>query len=211
MMKHPIEEIFKDENLIKKIQVKLPKLFQIAELESQRAGKTGMEVGSVRERILVALLIHKFGEENVNTEIPITETETDVIIKGFPLSIKTKTGKSLSGIKSVWTVDHESIQSYLKNYKPQMGMLLAQINWNDKGYLFFIPLETQTKIYESFGSDRYFKVYKSGTNPRGVEFAEEAMDEMIQDKSTKSIIIDWQKENINYNPFNRWVELWAQE
>ncbi|MBI5660633.1 MAG: ThaI family type II restriction endonuclease [Ignavibacterium album] len=120
-----MEEIFEDENLIKKIQVKLPKLFQIAELESQRAGKTGMEVGSLRERILIALLIHKFGEENVNTEIPITETETDVMIKGFPLSIKTKTGKGLSGIKSVWTVDHESIKSYLKNYKPNMGILLA--------------------------------------------------------------------------------------
>lgn len=210
-MKHPIEEIFEDGNLIKKIQVKLLKLFQIAELESQRAGKTGMEVGPLRERILVALLIHKFGEENVNTEIPITETETDVVIEGFPLSIKTKTGKSFSGIKSVWTVDQESIESYLKNYKPHMGILLAQINWNDKGYLFFITEKTQMKIYESLGSEKYFKVYKSGTNPRGVEFSEEAMNLMIQDTSTKSILIDWQRENINYNPFKRWVELWAQE
>jgi len=31
---------------------------QIAELESQRAGKVGMEVGSIRERIIVSLLIY---------------------------------------------------------------------------------------------------------------------------------------------------------
>ncbi|WP_304040415.1 ThaI family type II restriction endonuclease [Ignavibacterium album] len=61
------------------------------------------------------------------------------------------------------------------------------------------------------GSDKYFKVYKSGTNPRGVEFSEEAMTLMIHDKSTRSIIIEWRREDINYNPFDRWVELWAQE
>jgi hypothetical protein len=56
----------------------LPYLFQLAELESSRAGKTGIEVGSVRERIVVALLIYKFGEANVETEIPIMESEVAV-------------------------------------------------------------------------------------------------------------------------------------
>lgn len=210
-MKHPIEEIFEDKILIKKIQAKLPKLFQIAELESQRAGKIGMEVGSVRERILVALLIHKFGEENVNTEIPITESETDVIVKGFPLSIKTKTGNSLSGIKSIWTVDQESIKSYLKNFEPHMAILLAQIKWNDRGNLFFIPLETQIKVFKSLNRENFFKVYRTGTNPRGVDYSEKAMIAMIEDKSTRSIDIQWKKEDIYYNPFKRWVELWAQE
>lgn len=61
-------EIFTDKNLVEKIKKRLPYLFQLAELESSRAGKTGMEVGSVRERIIVALLIYKFGESNVETE-----------------------------------------------------------------------------------------------------------------------------------------------
>jgi len=43
-MPNKIDELFSD-NLI---QEKLPKLFQLAELESSRAGKIGMEVGSVR-------------------------------------------------------------------------------------------------------------------------------------------------------------------
>ena len=57
-----LKEIFTDKNLVEKIKKRLPYLFQLAELESSRAGKTGMEVGSVRERIIVALLIYKFGE-----------------------------------------------------------------------------------------------------------------------------------------------------
>ena len=41
-----------------------------------------MEVGSLRERIIVALLIYKFGGVNVVTEIPITEPEIDVRLFG---------------------------------------------------------------------------------------------------------------------------------
>jgi hypothetical protein len=73
-----LTEIFEDEKLVEKIKKRLPYLFQPAELESSRAGKTGMEVGSVRERIIVALLIYKFGEANVETKIPIAEPEVDV-------------------------------------------------------------------------------------------------------------------------------------
>ncbi len=83
-------EIFDDEELVEKVKRRLPYLFQLAELESSRAGKTGMEVGSVRERIVVALLIYKFGETNVETEIPITEPEVDAKLFGEPVSIKIK-------------------------------------------------------------------------------------------------------------------------
>jgi len=55
-----IVELFTDEKIVSRIKNKLPKLFHIADLESQRAGKIGMEVGSIRERIIVSLLIYKF-------------------------------------------------------------------------------------------------------------------------------------------------------
>jgi hypothetical protein len=35
--------MFEDEELVEKIKRRLPHLFQLAELESSRAGKTGME------------------------------------------------------------------------------------------------------------------------------------------------------------------------
>ncbi len=89
-------EIFEDKKLIEKIQRRLPHLFQLAELESSRAGKIGMEVGSVREKIIVSLLIYKFGEVNVETEIHITEPEIDTKLFGTPISIKTITVKVLA-------------------------------------------------------------------------------------------------------------------
>jgi hypothetical protein len=42
-------------------------------IDSSRAGKAGMQIGSAREAIIIALLIYKFGEQNVRTDIPITE------------------------------------------------------------------------------------------------------------------------------------------
>lgn len=97
-------EIFEDEPLVEKIKKRLPYLFQLAELESSRAGRIGMEVGSLRERIIVALLIYKFGEANVETEIAITEPEVDVRLFGQPVSIKTITRKGFSGVKLIWIV-----------------------------------------------------------------------------------------------------------
>ena len=73
-----ITDLFQDEILTKKIQARLPELFYLAELEISCASKVGMEVGLAREKILIALLIYKFGKENVETNIPITEPEVDV-------------------------------------------------------------------------------------------------------------------------------------
>jgi hypothetical protein len=80
-----LAQIFNDQGLVEKIKRRLPYLFQLAELESSRAGKTGMEVGSARERIIVALLVYKFGEANVEPEIPITEPEVDAKVFGEPV------------------------------------------------------------------------------------------------------------------------------
>lgn len=88
-MSNRLIEILEDEKLIERNKKRLPRLFQLAEFESSRAGKIGMKVGSVRERIIVALLIYKFGEANVESEIPITEAEVDVRLFGEPISIKT--------------------------------------------------------------------------------------------------------------------------
>ncbi|MFX1536017.1 MAG: ThaI family type II restriction endonuclease, partial [Promethearchaeota archaeon] len=82
----------------------------MAEIECSRDGKIGMEVGSTREKILIALLIKYFGESRVITTIPITEPETDVIVDSTPISIKTITGKG--GVKVSWTVDAPSAEAF---------------------------------------------------------------------------------------------------
>lgn len=126
-MDNRIKRIFEDKQIIRKIQDKLPKLFHFAELESSRVGKVGMEVGSLGERILVALMIYKFGENNVVTEIPITESEVDVKVFNNPISIKTITGTSFSGVKLIWTVGADSALRFRETYIPGCDMILYKL------------------------------------------------------------------------------------
>ncbi len=167
-----IIELFTDEVIIARIKDKLPKLFHMANLESQRAGKTGMEVGTIRERIIVSLLIYKFGEENVDTAIPTTEREEDVRLFKKPISIKTKTGTGLSGIKLIWTVDAQNAREFLSKYVPSCDMIFVQINWQKKGCIYYFPLEIQLEIFRSLRRENYIKLPSLGTNPRGVELSE---------------------------------------
>jgi len=204
-------EIFEDEKLVEKIKRRLPYLFQLAELESSRAGKTGMEVGSVRERIIVALLIYKFGEANIETEIPITEPEVDAKLFEEPVSIKTITGKGFGGIKLIWTVDAQKAKEFRENYYPHCDILLVQINWNDVGGFYYIPLEVQKRLFDRIGRHNYIKLPKLGTNPRGVEITKEALSSLVGDGGSKSISINWQRTKIEFNSYKRWVDLWRED
>jgi len=204
-------EIFEDEKLVEKIKRRLPYLFQLAELESSRAGKTGMEVGSVRERIIVALLIYKFGEANVETEIPITKPEVDAKLFGEPVSIKTITGKGFSGVKLIWTVDAQKAKEFRESYYPHCDILLIQINWNDMGGFYYIPLSAQKRLFEIIGRENYIKLPKPGTNPRGVEITKEALSRLVADGESRNIPINWQRTKITFNSYQRWVELWRED
>jgi len=204
-----IIELFSDDKIVKRIQDKLPKLFHIADLESQRAGKIGMEVGSVRERIIVSLLIYKFGEKNVETAIPITEPEVDVRLFGKPISIKTKSGTAYSGVKLIWTVDAQNAKEFLNKYIPSCDMIFVQINWQNKGCLFYFPVEVPLEIFDSVGRDAYIKLPSLGTNPRGVEITSKALQALTLNKNSYKIEIDWKKEDLIFNSFKRWVDLWA--
>jgi hypothetical protein len=213
-------EIFEDKALINKIKSRLPYFYQLAELESSRAGKIGMEVGSLREKIMVALLIYKFGEGNVKTDIPITEPEVDVELLGQPVSIKTITGRWLSGVKLIWTVDAQKAREFSENYYPRCDILLVQIVWNGKGGFYHIPLHVQERVFEEIrretlfgetGKGRYIKLPKPGTNPRGVEITQEALSCLVRNKETKVIEIDWQRSEIDYHPYKRWVDYWREQ
>jgi len=219
-MSSRLAEIFEDEALIGKIKRRLPYFYQLAELDSSRAGKIGMQVGSVRESIIIALLIYKFGEGNVKTDIPITKPEVDVELFGQPISIKTITGRGFGGVKLIWTVDAQKAREFRENYHPRYDILLAQIVWNGRGGFYYIPLEVQERIFQNIvreglfgevGIERYIKLPKPGTNPRGVEITQEALSRLVQDRETKVIEINWRRSEIDYDPYKRWVDYWREE
>ena len=205
-----LAQLFEDQETVKRIKNRLPYLFQLAELESSRAGKVGMQVGSIRENVIIALLLYKFGEENVATDIPITEPEVDVRLFGEPVSIKTITG-SFSGVKVIWTVDAAKAKEFRENYYPSCDILLVRINWNDIGGLYYIPVQTQRKLFNEIGREDYIKLPKAGTNPRGVEFAKNVLARLTADSQSKRIEINWQKSNIGFNAYKRWLDLWRED
>lgn len=203
------DTIFSNSDTIQQIKEKLPHLFQIAELESSRDGKIGMEVGSLRERILIAMLINFYGVDKVRTNIPITESEVDVIVDDRPISIKTITGTNVKGVKVIWTVDREKINQFVENYNPECAMLFIHINWDGLGGLYFIPVDVQRRVLEELSVDSYLKIPPIGTNPRGVEISNEAMRILARQRDTKKIIFEWAKSYIAFNPYKRWLDHWA--
>jgi len=206
-----IKQIFIDRKIVEKIQNKLPYLFQLAELESMRGGKIGMEVGSLREKIIVSLLIYTFGEKSVKTEFPITEPEVDVEVLGEKYSIKTITQKKIGGgVKLIWTVDAEKAEEFREKYITSCGMLFVHINWPNKGGLFFFSKEIQDEILNLIGRESYLKLPKKGTNPRGVEMTSGALQLLCDHPKKLFIPINWKKTNIEYDPFKRWVDYWIE-
>ena len=205
-----LEQLFDDLNIVRRVKERMPSMFQLAEQESSRAGKIGMEVGSVRERIIIALLMYKYGEENVGTDLPITESEADVLLFNERVSIKTITG-SLSGVKLTWTVDKERAKQFSKKYYPNIDILLTQIVWKSKdGGFFYIPKEVQQKVYRKIGRGDYLKLPKVNTNPRGVELSKDALELMVADSKSKKIKFLWKRGEVSHDIYGRWIELWKE-
>ncbi len=206
-----IYTLFKDEETVTKIQKKLPFLFQLAEIESQRAGKTGMEVGSLRERILVSLFLYRFGEKNVLSEVPIATPEVDFFLFDKPISIKTKSNKSFSGVKLIWTVDYQKVEKFQNSYNPSCAILFTQIIWGDTGIFCYIFPETQKNLLKKIGKDAYIKKPIRGTNPRGVEISSQALKILVNHTQTLKIDIEWKKTTIDFNPYDKWIDYWKKD
>lgn len=208
------DKLFDDDLIVKRVKNKLPHLFQLAELESSRNGKIGMEIGSVRERILIALLMYKFGIDIVDPDIPITAPEVDVIVQDTPLSIKTMTTNGLrwASVKLIWTVDAQKAMEFKNNYLPSCDMLMAKIRWNGMGKLLLFSKQSQCDVLNEIGRDRYIKLPKQQTNSRGVEISAEALSLLENAADTRCIDVKFTREKIDYREvYTKWLDAWREE
>lgn len=203
-----INDLFSDEEIIAKIKEKLPYLFQLAEVDNSRNWKLGMEIWSARERIVIALLIFYFWEEHVDTDICITEAETDVILFDDPISIKTATWTKISWVKLIWTVDPQKALEFQERYYPSCDIIFVQIAWGKKSYMYLYPKEVQEEIINKLWREKYIKLPKQWTNPRGVELSGLAIEELSNHKDTKKIEIEWKRVDMEYTPYDRWIDYW---
>lgn len=188
----------------------LPTLFNMVELENRRGKKLGMEVGTARERVIIALFMYVYGDNKI-TFPPSTSPELDVLVDGHPVSIKTKSTSGLSGIKLVWTVDWAAIDAFLDSYQPKSDLLYINILWGKTGAFYLIPNEVQVNTVRLLGMERYVKVPPRGTNPRGVEISKGAMALLLSDQDTQTLPINWYRDRsllVERALYRRWIELW---
>ena len=188
----------------------LPTLFNMVELENKRGKKLGMEVGTARERVLIALFMYVYGDDKI--EFPATTSpELDVLVDGHPVSIKTKSAKGLSGVKLVWTVDRAKIDAFRASYTPGSDLLYVNILWGSTGLFALIPQHVQVQTLQQIGIDRYTKVPPRGTNPRGVELSREALGTFLEHSDTQTLGISWKRDPsllVERTLYRRWIELW---
>ncbi len=206
--------LFDDTLIVRRVKNKLPRLFQLAELECSRNGKIGMEIGSARERILIALLMFKYGIDIVDANIPITAPEIDVIVDNIPLSIKTistNNGK-WNPIKLIWTVDAQKSLEFKNNYLPSCDMMVAKIHWGGQGKLLLFSKESQRETLNTIGRDKYIKLPKANTNARGVEITAEALALLENCADTKCIEINFTRQEMDYREvYTKWLDAWREE
>lgn len=206
-----LDKLFSDSHMVEKIQAKLPLFFQMAEAENSRAGKLGMEIGSARERILIALLMYYFGRENIDADLSINAKEVDVIVFDQGISIKTLSG-GLSGVKLIWTTDKYKVEEFVRGYKPCCDMIFASIKWGKLGLLAYIPQGVQARVLKDMDAEDFFKIPRENTNPRGVEISKRALEACLEDKGTYKIPIEWIRDkNLVFDPYEKWLRLWEEE
>lgn len=197
-------EWFDDQKFIKLIKGNLPKLFKRAELESMRGNKIGMEVGKVREQILVAILLKTFGEINIKDDFSSTDSSRDVKVFEDVLSIKTFSKNNYGGLKVFWASDNDSVNRAVLSYKPQNHFLISQIKWGtNNGGLYLIPISVQDEFFNELGVNNYLQI-NSGNN-RGISLKVEVLKSMISHKDTKKIEVDWNVPEMKLNIYERWI------
>ncbi len=72
-------------------------------------------------------------------------------------------------------MDTQKAREFRETYYPRCDILLVQINWGGVGGFYYIPVEAQQKLFDRIGRNKYIKLPKPGTNPRGVEISRKAL------------------------------------
>ena len=85
------------------------------------------------------------------------------------------------------------------------------ICWGKAGVMYYIPKQLQENTLKDIGTERYMRLPKPNTNPRGIDMSSEALEILTQSSTTLTLPILWQKEKTTYRPYQRWIQLWQAE
>ena len=106
-------------------------------------------------------------------------------------------------------MDAKKALEFKNTYIPKCDFLLAQIVWGGIGKLCLFSVESQNKVLKSIGRDRYIKLPKEGTNPRGAEITAEALNLLLGYDDTRIIEIPFGRDEIDYREiYTKWLNTW---
>ena len=199
-----IGNLMKDKGKMEKLSKGLPQAFTIASME---AGPQNPAVGILREQILVAFFISELGVQNVKIPTSGVNRGYDVLVGGKELSIKTIL--DYGGIKVLWTSDTTSVRQEVRKYKPEADIFLARIFWNKTlDSLFYIPQWVQQEVMEEMGGSEEYLHVAYETNHRGINLSSRARNKLLDHSNTLKSPVNWIKQDINHNPYERWESFW---
>ena len=199
---------FQEEKYIKGLII----LYQSSQTECSRSSGLTPEVGSSRERDLIA----SFASNpllNVNYDIT-NEKEEDVKINNNNISIKHSSNKnnSQNGIKIIWTVDIEKRNEFLKKFTFNCDLIIIYVRFDktiENGYLEIIYISRNELIHQQTNSsirkEILFKCLEG--NSRGIEFDKKFFEKIIQN-SLFHIKINFKNFKCdNFNPISKRLKL----
>ena len=210
-----IVNLLRDEQALADLSAGLPYAYELAQVEAQRIGlgrdglarvTTGQEVGIHRERVILGFLVSKLGE--IAVKLPATgDAQTDVLVDGIPMEIKTVTGNG--EVTAKWTADTASAQHVIDTYDFNSDMFLVRIWWGiEKQSVFYVPREV---LRDAASQTPNFLRSAGGTNNRGVKLRRDFMSIVESDNRTTSVSICWQRTGRPIEPpIVRYTKYWLQ-
>lgn len=159
-------------------------LYQSSQTECSRSAGLTPEVGSSRERDVIASFLHNEGL-TVVYDIP-NKSEEDVIVNTKKISIKHSSNKknSCSGIKIVWTVDESQRLKFVNKFVFSCDLLIIFVRFDRdivNGELVILYIEQTTLIHQQqlcyIRNEEIFKCLSG--NSRGIELHKKFFDVII--------------------------------
>ena len=159
-------------------------LYQSSQTECSRSSGLTPEVGSSRERDLVASLA---SNPLLDVKYDISnEREEDVIVDNNNISIKHSSNKnnSQSGIKIIWTVDIDKRNDFLKHFVFNCDLIIVYVRFDktlENGHFEIIYISRDELILQQTNSNTskepVFKCLEG--NSRGIVFEKKFFEKII--------------------------------
>lgn len=159
-------------------------LYQSSQTECSRSSGLTPEVGSSRERDLIASLA---SNPMLDVKYDISnEREEDVVIDNNNISIKHSSNKnnSQSGIKIIWTVDIDKRNDFLKHFVFNCDLIIVYVRFDktlENGHFEIVYISRDELILQQTNSNTsqepIFKCLEG--NSRGIEFEKKFFEKII--------------------------------